>query len=213
MGEVPGGLPNPYCIAQVGEAFEQTNIVARSREPAWGSRALTMIFQDLIENDIHFALVTVLHKDMSGGEDTPLGLVKIPLSGVFNSPHIPTTEWYPLIAIPTSDVRVPADSALQVEMTYFVGNEDGVIPDPDDFIDDEKEVKPPNMLYVNIVRARNLKPPKGASSCNSYVSLSVSGQKGQTKTVPSSNSPKVRARASALRPSPRELSFAGVCCA
>ena len=61
MGEVPGGLPNPYCIAQVGEAFEQTNIAARSKDPVWGTRALTMIFTDLIENDLHFALVTVLH--------------------------------------------------------------------------------------------------------------------------------------------------------
>ena len=134
MGEVPGGLPNPYCIAQVGEAFEQTNIAARSKDPVWGTRALTMIFTDLIENDLHFALVTVLHKDMSGGEDTPLGLVKIPLSGVFAAPHIPTTDWYPLTAMPSSDVRVPSDSALQVELTYFVGNEEGMIPNPDDFM-------------------------------------------------------------------------------
>ena len=192
LGEAPGGLdPNPYCIVHVGEFHEQSNIVPRTANPKWGKSAMSMIFQDIVDNDIEFAVIDVLHKDLSGGEDLQLGRVKVPFAGVFASPKIATLEWYPVQPVAQMRSKVPQNASLQVEMTYFIGDE--AIPNPDDFIDDEKEVKAPNMLVVTISRARNLKLPKGKTSMESYVSMSVAGQKHSTATVPGT-SPKARSR-------------------
>ena len=74
-------------------------------------------------------------------------------------------------------------------LTYFIGN-DGTIPNAEDFIDDEKETRPPNMLVCSIGKARKLAPPQGKAACDAYVTLSVAGSKHATKTVPNSNAPK-----------------------
>ena len=63
---MPGGLANPYCTVLVGEQTEQSNIVPRSNNPVWGSRALTMIYTDLVENGIEYAIISVMHIAFGG---------------------------------------------------------------------------------------------------------------------------------------------------
>ncbi len=189
LAEVPGGPPYSYCIVKVGEAFEQTDIRPRTCNPVWGDSALTMVFNELTENSIEWVIINVMHKDMGGGEDMALGVCKVPLTTVLNAPYVPTEDWIPIQHQPGMPGQPPADSALRVMLTYFIGN-DGTIPNAEDFIDDEKEARPPNMLVCSIGKARKLAPPPGKAACDAYVSFSVAGSKHQTKTVPNSNAPK-----------------------
>ena len=50
--------------------------------------------------------------------------------------------------------KMPEGAAVKVAITYFVGN-DGIIPNPDDFIDDEKEVRhtAPHPLARSLARS------------------------------------------------------------
>lgn len=187
--EVPGGLANPYCVVKVGDQFEQTAIMARTLNPKWGDAALTMVFNELVENGIEWIVVSVMHKDMSGGRDMPVGVCKVPLVTVLNAPGTPIEEWVPIQHVPGMPSQPPSDSALKLSLTYFIGS-DGTIPNPDDFIDDEKETRPPNMLVCTIGKARKLRAPPGKAACDSYITVSVAGSKSSTRTINNTNMPK-----------------------
>ncbi|KAH8085619.1 hypothetical protein JL720_7609 [Aureococcus anophagefferens] len=156
LPEAEGGECNPFALIICGKESETTNVANSTTNPDWN--ATRMIFVDIAENDVDHMLLRVMHKNLSGGPDTPLGQ-----------------------CIPGQ--KTPVGGRIKVEMSYFISDGDLDLPDGEDSDDDDEDTGP-NMLVGTIFRAKGLYL-EGKPFVDAYVTVRVGRKKAKTPVVKS----------------------------
>jgi Ca2+-dependent lipid-binding protein len=170
--------PSPYVEVTLGLDTKKTKQVNESASPVWNSP--TMIFSQLVSNDLESILVYVRHKDIFSGKEQSLGVAIIPLATCYGAPNVEIDDWYDLEA--TSEMEEPPSGRVHILATYFNSVDDDVLMSIQQAAYDT-----PNLLQIKVSDAGEL--GDRSSAYDAFVIVQVGNLRKETKVAKRSTTP------------------------
>lgn len=200
---VDGMAPTTFVEIVVGDSKRSTRDVSESNNPRYGDTPL--IFERILSTGTQAILAYIFFRDPSGGKNTCIGVVVIPLETFYQSPKVPIDYWYEVQPPPTSEEEQDdlirsaraensgalnnrksstfnfdgiEESRLRLEIEYDNDVDEGV---PIPF---EENLVPPNLVQVTIIRIEGL-----PVSAEVFVEAQIASLRKATKSQRKSNAP------------------------